>query len=173
MPFQLDKEKAVKRLADVVNKMHTETDLALLNEYRKIFKKEISLFRRSWAAAWLFMYYNQDKNINTAGSSGEKSKTTGKNAKNINTEITLNESESKKLFISIGKNRRLFPRELITFIISKSKVGREDIGSIRVMDTYSFVQIRDEKADDVIKSLNGVVFRGRTLVVNYAKTKES
>ncbi|MDR0442059.1 MAG: hypothetical protein LBH44_01470, partial [Treponema sp.] len=55
---QLDKEKAGKNLAAILNRI-SEADPALLDEYRKLFQKEVSLFRRSWAAAWLFMYYDK------------------------------------------------------------------------------------------------------------------
>ena len=88
-------------------------------------------------------------------------------------ETTLKEDESKKLFISIGKNRRLFPREVIALIMSNTSAVREDIGIIRILDNYSFVQVRDTKADEIIKVLTGHRFRGRTLTVNYAKPKNS
>ncbi|MDR0441780.1 MAG: DbpA RNA binding domain-containing protein, partial [Treponema sp.] len=79
--------------------------------------------------------------------------------------------ESKQLFISIGRNRRLFPRELIAFILSKTSAQREDIGIVRVLDNYSFVQVRNAAADKIIETLNGTSFRGRTLTVNFAKPK--
>jgi hypothetical protein len=83
------------------------------------------------------------------------------------------EEESKRLFISIGKNRRLFPREVITLIMSRTQTTREDIGVIRILDNYSFVQVRDNRAEEIIAALNGVKFRGRTLAVNFAKAKNA
>ena len=159
MQSQLDKEKAKKNLKEILEKMHCDTNISLIHEYHKLYKKEISLFRRSWAAAWLFMYYDQ-KEIPGAGSEEKPA-----------AEVILGEDESKRLFISIGKNRRLFPREIITLIMSKTSAGREDIGTIRILDNYSFVQVRDSKADEIIKLLTGHKFRGRTLTVNYAKPK--
>jgi hypothetical protein len=84
-------------------------------------------------------------------------------------EHQLPEEESKRLFISIGRNRRLFPRDIIALISSKTSVANEDIGNIRILDNYSFVQIRDTKADEIIEALNGIKYRGRTLAVNFAK----
>jgi len=52
-------------------------------------------------------------------------------------------------------------------------VPREDIGIIRILDNYSFVQVRDVKADEIIATLTGHKFRGRTLTVNYAKPKNA
>lgn len=161
--MQLDKERARKNLAEAFEKMHSETDLVMLNEYRKIFKKEVSLFRRSWAAAWFFMNYDR-------GASGGSFRNNAPSA--AHDENALPETESKRLFISVGKNRRLFPKELAAFIVSKTSVSKEDIGTIRILDSYSFVQVRETKADQVIEALNGSLYRGRTLLVNYAKAKE-
>jgi len=195
MPF--DKEKAKRNLEGILEKFNTDTDIALLHEYHKLYKKEVSLFKRSWAAAWLFMYYDKRETPSPrpvdsprqAGSphSADSTRTAEKQEKakvkkEDNSEIKktsaaveqlLPEEESKMLFISIGKNRRLFPREVITLIMSKSSAAREDIGVIRILDNYSFVQVRDTKADEIIAALSGLKFRGRTLTVNYAKPKSA
>jgi hypothetical protein len=178
---RLDKEKAGKNLAEILEKMHTNTDLSMLSEYRKIYKREISLFRRSWAAAWLFMYYDQKETPhlqnfqkpqkNDGGKKRVLEKKPSSSAAPAESENVLPEDESKRLFISIGKNRRLYPREVIALISSKTSAVREDIGSIRILDNYSFVQVRDTKADEIIEGLNGIRFRGRTLAVNFAKPK--
>jgi hypothetical protein len=170
----LDREKAKRNLESILEKMHKDTDISLLNEYHKLYRKEISLFKRSWAAAWLFMYYDQKEvpNIKPVPlKSADVKKSTIDEKTSVPSDIALPEDVSKKLFISIGKNRRLYPREIITLIMSKTAVPREDIGIIRILDNYSFVQVRDTKADEIIKTLNGIRFRGRTLTVNYAKPK--
>jgi len=171
--MKLDKEKASKNLKVILEKVQTDTDLELLGEYRKLYKKEVNLFRRSWAAAWLLMYYDQ-KEFPNIRSAAEKIPFRRENAGSAaDAEINLSEEESKRLFFSIGKNRHLFPREVIMFICSKTSVPREDIGSIRILDNYSFVQVRDTRADEIIQALNGLKFRGRTLTVNYAKPKNA
>jgi len=193
MPF--DKEKAKRNLEGILEKFNTDTDIALLHEYHKLYKKEVSLFKRSWAAAWLFMYYDKRETPSPRSAGGPNPVDSLRPADSLRTaekqlkekgnkennseikktsataEIFLPEEESKMLFISIGKNRRLFPREVITLIMSKSSTAREDIGVIRILDNYSFVQVRDTKADEIIDSLTGLKFRGRTLTVNYAKPK--
>jgi len=177
----LDKEKAKRNIETVLEKLYGDTDLLTLKEYQKIYKKEISLFRRSWAAAWLFMYYDQREmpsmkrtryNASDLYNKSAKNKYNDNNAAEERTPpVEIPEEESKRLFISIGKNRRLFPREVITLIMTKVSVPREDIGMIRILDNYSFVQVRDTRAEDIIAALNGLRFRGRTLAVNYAKPK--
>jgi len=166
MASEFNKEKAKRNIEVILDRINTSTDVLVLSEYQKIYKKEISLFKRKWASAWLFMYYDQ-KEIPPVKTIAPVIK----NKKEKSSGTLLPDDESKKLFISIGKNRRLFPREIITLIISKTKIQRDDIGLIRILDNYSFVQVRDTKADEIIKALNGVNFRGRTLTVNYAKPK--
>ena len=173
MPLQLDKEKAKNNLAEVFDRVSTSADPALLNEYRKIFKKEISFFRQSWVAAWLLMYYDQRENPHSGAvpaKSGREKRKDRRQEEQAPGVGALTEEESKQLFISIGRNRRLYPREVITLIISKTSAGKEDIGSVKILDNYSFVQVRDAKAEEIKEKLNGVQFRGRTLTVNYARS---
>ena len=174
-------EIAEKKLKEILDRMQRDTDVALLKEYHKLYKKKIPLFKRSWAAAWLLMHYDskeentaayENKNRVQQDNKNEKSEKIDKYA-SIDTETALPEDVSKRLFFSIGKNRRLYPRDFITFIISKTSAVREDIGIIRILDNYSFVQVRDNKAEEIIEALNGTRFRGRTLTVNFAKLKNS
>ena len=187
----MDKEKARVNLIEILDRMQNNTDAALLHEYYKLFKKEVSFFKRSYTAAWLFMNYDEKEtpsfrsdNTFINNKKLKKKKAAPKNAaeqkpdneiaasdSNDKTVISLSEEESKRLFISIGKTRRLFPREIISLLISKTSAAREDIGSIRILDNYSFVQVRDTKADEIIEKLTGLKFRGRTLTVNFAKPK--
>ena len=176
----MDRDKAKRNLEVILEKMHSDADIAQLHEYHKLYKNNVSLFRRSWAAAWLLMYYDKRETPaanekNTAKfNEKQKNKKIEKQSAAADkqpAEINLSEEESKRLFISIGKNRKLFPREVIGLIMSKTQTPREDIGSIRILDNYSFVQVRDTRADEIIKTLTGVKFRGRTLTVNYAKPK--
>jgi hypothetical protein len=83
----------------------------------------------------------------------------------------LSEEESVRLFVSIGRNRKVFPREILALINANAQLTRDDIGIIRILDNYSFIQVRTAVADTVIQALNGRNFRGRTLTVNYARSR--
>jgi hypothetical protein len=85
----------------------------------------------------------------------------------------LSSEESKWLFFSAGRSRRVFPREILGLINTKTAIPREDIGAIRILDNYSFVQVRDTIAEKIIEALNGLNFRGRPLTVNYAKSRKN
>jgi RNA recognition motif-containing protein len=184
MSLKLDKEKTKKNIAVILDRIKNEADPQLLNEYRSLFKKEVSLFSRSYAAAYLLMLYDQES-AGRSPRSGGRSRGVRNREREGNTEnrnnsgdgegkcYPLAEEDSKYLFISIGRNRRVFPREILGLINAKAAVPREDVGVIRILDKYSFVQIRNSSADTVIEALNGKSFRGRTLQVNYARTREN
>jgi hypothetical protein len=190
-----DREKIKQKIAEINEKIGGEADPRLLNEYRVLFKKGISFFRRSWAAAYLLMLYDLGQGAgNSRKESGSRSRAgpslegegkksprraegSGKRDGGETSGRTaaprpfLAEEESRRLFISIGRNRRVFPREILGLILTRAQVAREDIGMMRILDSYSFVQVRDTAADAVIEALNGTTFRGKTITANYARLK--
>jgi hypothetical protein len=168
MVSPIDDEKIKKLLADLVNKIDTEADPDLLNAYRSRIRKEVSFFKRSYLAAYLLMQLDQGKSRSRSG----KYKRFGARDEAADTPYTLTDKESARLFFNIGRNRKVFPRELLGFIIAEAGVLREDIGSIRILDNYSFIQVRLETADRIIEALNGKTLRGRTLAVSHARSRK-
>ena len=79
---------------------------------------------------------------------------------------------AKTVFISIGRNRRVYARDLIALISQGAGVERERIGDIKVYDNYSFITLFAEDADKVIELLNSYEYRGRKLTVSYSRKKE-
>jgi hypothetical protein len=84
----------------------------------------------------------------------------------------IDDALATTIFVSIGKNRRVFPRDLVTLLMQTAGLEQDRIGEIRVLDNYSFVQLFSEDTDAVIAALNGHEYRGRTLSVSYSRKKE-
>ena len=178
MSLQFDEEKTKNTIAQVIDTIRAEADPDLLDRYHSLFKKEVPLFHRSKVTAFLLMLCDQGKTISGRGYSGktEKERKTVRN-KDENSQpepqrYPLADEESKRLFFSVGRSRRVFPREILGLINTKTAIPKEDIGAIRILDNYSFVQVRDTVAEKIIEALNGCPFRGRTLTVNYAKSRK-
>jgi hypothetical protein len=191
----IDEESVKNRIRILLEEIQTDTDPHLLNRYRTIFRKEVSFFQRSYMAAYLLLlaengkpaaiqgksrFPNRSKEARPpkgdAQDSQDLSYRTGRGAKR---EVSppdearfIPEEESVRLFISIGRNRKVFPREILGLINSKTEVSKNDIGLIRILDNYSFVQVRTTVADEIIGALNNQNFRGRTLTVNYARPRD-
>lgn len=201
MASQINRIKLQNCIRDVLDKIHTEADPQLLNEYRSVFRKEVPFFSRSYVAAYFLMLQcqgeggksRQDGSRQDGGRQdggrrdgsrqdrkGGKSPVPGPAAESGQNELprqplppALPDDESVRLFVNIGRNRRVFARELLGFIYSQAQVSQDDIGSIRILDNYSFVQVRTSAAAAIIEALNGNTLRGRTLSVDYARPKRS
>jgi len=175
MPQYYNREKAKNAVSQILDQIKTEADPDALADYFSIFKKEVSLFNRSKVAAYLLMQYDQGKNLRIRDGAPRSRPHAGPQAGPQSTKAPptppIPEEESKRLFFSIGRSRRVFPREILGLITTKTPVAREDVGVIRILDNYSFVQVRDTVAETIIESLNGTMFRGRPLTVNYAKSR--
>jgi RNA recognition motif-containing protein len=169
MVSQIDDAKIEKDLVEFLEKIHTEADPELLNAYRSLIRRKVSWFKRSYLSAYLLMLVE-----------GQRPRMRGRHGKSItrseNRDETrfppLAEEDSTRLFINIGRNRKVFPRELLGLINSKTALPRGDIGIIRILDNYSFMQVRIDAADKIIEALNGLSFRGRILAVAYARPRK-
>jgi hypothetical protein len=185
--FQINEEQFIALLEDAVTKVKTEEDPVVLTEYKKIFKKVVPLTLRSYVAAYLA------KNA-CGGASGfrhrprrdkfssrdrrhhedfSRNAIEGENAvRQKAPRIVIDEADATTIFIGIGRNRHVFPRDLVGLIAQVVQIERERIGSIKVLDNYSFVQLYKDDADKVINVLNGYDYRGRKLVVSFSRKRD-
>ncbi len=140
-------DEMISTIDSLIKNVKEEVDLDDLKIYKKIFKKTVPLHLRPWVNAYLFK------------------KTFGRNTRKRITDGTT-------LFISVGKNRRVYPRDLIQLFVGTGKITRGDIGEIKVLDSYSFITVKADTAVKVIDNLDGINYRGRNLSVNFAKKKQ-
>ncbi|GHV86470.1 RNA-binding protein [Spirochaetia bacterium] len=193
----MNEEGIRKRIRTLLEEIHEEADPVILNRCRSIFRQEVSFFHRSYMAAYLLLLAEEGKaavvsspaSRNETGKGRDRSGRRDRNRegsrdrsggrdKNRGRERpaeavpVLSEDESVKLFISAGRNRKVFAREILALVNAKAKVARDDIGTIRILDNYSFIQVRTAAAEAVIAALHGQSFRGRILTVNYARRRE-
>lgn len=177
----IDEERFVAMLKDAVSKVKTEEDPLVLNQYKKLFKKNVPFSLRMYVSAYLaknasygFRYrreHRRDKfRSNEIPSRSFAASEEGEERARHRT--VIDEALAATIFLSVGRNRRVFPRDLIHLVVQSGGIERERIGDIRVLDNYSFVQLFAEDADKVIAALNGVSYRGRPLQASYSRKKE-
>jgi ATP-dependent RNA helicase DeaD len=77
-----------------------------------------------------------------------------------------------RLFISAGKSRGIFAKDLAVHFTNTLKIDRSRLGEIRVLDNYSFLEIDSALAEKAIASLSGTQLKGRQITVNYARKRE-
>lgn len=101
--------------------------------------------------------------------SSETTETTEERPRHPRVEIP--EDQATSIFIGIGKNRRVYPKDLVGILIAVAGLERDRIGDIKVLANYSFVQLYTEDAQTAIDKLNDYDYRGRRLAVSYSRQK--
>lgn len=72
-----------------------------------------------------------------------------------------------RLFINLGKMDNFFPNELISLLNSNTR-GRVELGRIDLMPKFSFFEVEDKEAANVVKALNRASWNGRKVSVEMA-----
>ena len=194
--FEIDEEKAAEFLENAVEKITTEEDIDTLVELAKLFKKYVPLTRRKYVIAYMLKeslkhFHSFGRGSRNARNNDRRSGRDFKNDyKNFKTEYKASDSavteteerphhprveidpdKATSIFISIGKNRRVYPRDLVGLIVAVGGIDRERIGDIKVLANYSFVQLYTEDCQQAIDKLNGYDYRGRKLAVSFSRQK--
>lgn len=139
-------ENLEQSIKGILESIKSGSDLEMMLLYKKILKKNVPLHMRSYFSAYLLKEFSGKTKKRNTKKAGEKS-----------------------LFINIGKNRRVYPSDLIQLISKSANIEKSNIGNIKILDNYSFVNISETIADQVVTSLDNTEYRGRTLTVNFAK----
>ena len=111
----------------------------------------------------LLDYYEEVEDIDEVGDS---SRERGESDKKKRTREA--EEGMTRLFINFGKMDRMFPNKLIE-LINKCVPGRVAIGKIDLMARFSFFEVAEEDAADVVEALSQYEVDGRRIVVDYAE----
>lgn len=176
-------------LKNAVEKVKTEENPDLLNDIKKVFKKNVPFSLRMYVAAYLTkqcgIHYRPRREfsdrrsrdfrkdtVRTDFSQGKKRDAEDFEPRIPHPRVQIDESLATTIFVSIGRNRRVYPRDLVGLLISVAGLERDRIGDIRVLANYSFVQLFSEDADKAINALNGYDYRGRKLSVSYSRQKD-
>ncbi|MBR1723025.1 MAG: hypothetical protein IJ727_11180, partial [Treponema sp.] len=141
---EIDLNQAANYLKDVVSKVKANPDE--LEALKKVFKQNVPLTMRSYVAAYLlrnaggaifrFNKFNEreDFNANTEERfnryekndvQGESTEVgaTRENRERF-TRVQIPESEAEVVFVSIGRNRRVYPRDLVGLFIGVAGIEK-------------------------------------------------
>lgn len=161
------------QIEQILHDIHNEEDPLELNEYKQFYKKHVPIWRRAYFTAYLLKYFSgqgsgggrrSSRRSNRQSSSGSGNGTGSGNSSS--------NGDTTSVFIGIGKNRRVFPRDLVALFTEVEGITGDDIGQIKILDNYSFMEIKEDRAKTAIDAVNGREFRGRKLNVNYARRKD-
>ncbi|MBN2533956.1 MAG: DEAD/DEAH box helicase [Spirochaetales bacterium] len=140
-------ESVLKSFAEtIIKKIKEDENPEELNMYKKLVKKNVPLLFRTYVLAYLFK-------------------------EELDKKIHKQRSSTTTLFISVGKNKRVFPPDLLNLFVNALKIKRSEIKDIKILDNYSFLEISSRYASRAISLLNGKDFKGKKMSVNYARKK--
>ena len=163
-------EKQLFNLADRLERVDITEDATLESILPTIMHKldwldKEELLRRLMLMEFrrLLDYYEEVEDIDEVGDS---SRERGESDKKKRTREA--EEGMTRLFINFGKMDRMFPNKLIE-LINKCVPGRVAIGKIDLMARFSFFEVAEEDAADVVEALSQYEVDGRRIVVDYAE----
>jgi len=155
-------EKYVSKIESLINEDITSIDVA--------------------AALFEMMLHNQgaaQENIETesyAGGHNERVHDGGSNRRQKGKSFGGGNGGSRehgmtRLFISIGKSKKVRPGDFVGAIAGETGLDGNIVGSIDILDKYSFVEVPTEHVDAVINALNNSNIKGNRVTVEIAQGK--
>ena len=166
-------------------------EIEALNDIAKLYKKNVPFSKRKYVCAYLLKLasggrrFGRDRNDrNDRFASRDRNDRTDRRERIERTDrierddhphtprVQIDPSMATTIFVGIGRNRRVFPRDLLGLLVSVAGLDRERVGEIRVFTSYSFVQLYTEDCEKTIAALNGYDYRGRKLSVSYSRKSD-
>jgi hypothetical protein len=168
---RIDDEALKALIKSYLERITQLEDAGEINRLKRIYRRNVPLHLRGYLAAYLL------RELATHG--GAKAAAKGKTPSVAKAPSARRAPGGKapsgkyaRLFINAGRNRRVFPNDIYELFSSELGVPRSDLGEVRVLDNYSFVEVQTRHAENAIAGLAGKELKGRKLAVDYARPRE-
>ena len=83
------------------------------------------------------------------------------------------DSDMARLFVSVGRSRRVSRQMLTDLLVVKLDLPQDQIGEVRVLDNFSFIEVPAAVAQSAIDRITGETLNGRRVNVDFARSKKS
>jgi len=80
-------------------------------------------------------------------------------------------SDMARLFINIGKDQKVKPGDILGAIAGESGLPGKLIGSIDMYDKYTFIEVPDDCAEEILESMKHVKIRGKAIHMEMANKR--
>jgi ATP-dependent RNA helicase DeaD len=78
-----------------------------------------------------------------------------------------------RLFINIGKKDNVRAGDFVGAIAGETGISGNSVGNIKILDAFSFVEVPQDQADNVINALHSSNIKGKRVSVELAKGNSS
>ena len=79
------------------------------------------------------------------------------------------DADMVRLFINIGKNKRVSTKDVVGAIANEGGISGRDIGSIDIFDEFTFVDIPQKHVKAILKKMKNTKIRGAKINIEVAK----
>lgn len=76
-----------------------------------------------------------------------------------------------RLFMSLGDRDEIGPGDVLGAITGEAGIDGSQVGRIDIRDTFSLVEVDPAVAGEVIRAMNGITVKGRSLRVDYHRSR--
>lgn len=171
---QICEKQLIKVIDDIEKVKVNEEEIAdfMPEIYRKLewLSKEDVIKRVVSMEFNRFLEYYRDRQEIEAPSANDRS---GKERRGRDGDSSRKaEAGYTRLFINLGKMDNFFPQELISLLNSNTR-GRVELGRIDLMKNFSFFEVEEKEAQNVVKALNRANWNGRKVSVEVAGEESS
>ncbi len=149
---------------EIIKIVKTKDIHPMLNEVETLVNNEDITAMELCAGLLYKMVYAQNEEIEEVKSYDKyekKNKTKDKNRKDMT-----------RLFINVGRKDKIKSGDLLGAIAGEADVAGNKIGAIDIYDNYSFVDVPKDKASHIVKVMNKVKIRGKSIKVEKANNKD-
>ncbi len=174
---QICEQQLIKLIDDIekVKVNEEEIESFLPGIYRKLewLSKE-NLIKRVVSMEFnrFLEYYSNAPEIETPTVTDRRSEREPRERKEHGSSREKTERKAEKgytrLFLNLGKTDGFYANQIIELINRNMKKQRTTIGRIDLMQNFSFFEVAEKQANDVISALNKVNLNGRKVVVEVA-----
>ncbi len=84
---------------------------------------------------------------------------------------TGGEAGMVRFFVNVGKLDKVSPSDIVGCIVGETKIDGKNVGKVNIYDKFSFVEIADFDAGNVMSKFKNVMIRGRQISIEPAKAK--
>lgn len=78
-----------------------------------------------------------------------------------------------RLFVNVGKNIELEPRDVIKWITGETTVTGDQVGSIDIYENFSFVEVPEDRANEVFEILKNAKLKGKKVRIDRARGRSN
>ncbi len=172
------------KVRKLVTELRTQADPDALERCKKIIKQESKFLERSNLLALMVSRYLDEgsktrkerrpkQQAEATPASAASAKPAAKREKAPHKEKNVPEPglELQSLYVGVGKQQRVFPKDIIGVFVEHAGISRDEIYNVKVMRSYSFLDVPAAKAEAVVQALADVRVKGRELRVNFTRKK--